>query len=555
MIIPQFHVGRLRRDAADAHAYGCTGLMGIHWRTRVLAPNFLALARAAWTQSPWNAHFGRPIVLDTTPVPDTRTGGKRAAFTAPIAGTEDDSVFQTCIYDLNGYTLAIPNGVYEVTLQFCESAYDAPGRRVFSVSVQGQSVASALDVFEQVGKNHGFEITTPGVLVDHERLQIDFQRAVEFPFIAGIRIRGVTRPSNQFAARAFDRNINCGGEAVTDYEADLPVSRSGVPFADLPRDLPCADLYTDWCRSEFGSGAAVELASLFARLDGGPDHCHEGKQTRLPRPADWLEGPGGISANATPWHLEQARYAFVDEFESLRPQIRGAGNLARFDYWRNSLRYLRAVGEIGCLRGDLDQTIKELAAETDPELQRARTRAEALPIRLALARAWERMMTWQLGAVETTGEIGTIANLEQHVRRNPRNVAFQAFNHHDVQLREWLGEPLPAEAEPTSDYLGQPRLIVTTPRPHALPGESLMLQVVVLDPRPPRSASLHWRPLGRDDFQQLPLDHVARGRHTVQLPPAAGTFEYFLRAETADGRALVWPATAPDLNQTVVVSE
>ena len=468
MIIPQFHVGRLRRDAADAHAYGCTGLMGIHWRTRVLAPNFLALARAAWTQAPWNARFGKPIVLDTTPVPDTRAGGKRASFTAPIAGTDDDSVFQTCVYDLSGYTLAIPNGVYDVTLQFCEAAYDAPGRRVFSVSVQGQSVASALDVFDRVGKNHAFELATAGVLVDHERLQIDFQRAVEFPFIAGIRIQGVTRPSNQFAARAFERKINCGGDAFAGYEADLPISRSGVPFADLPRDLPCEDLYTDWCRSEFGAEAAAELASLFTRLDGGPDQYHEGKRTRLPRPADWLEGPGGIPANTTPWHQEQARYAFVDAFEALRPQIRGAGNLARFDYWLNSLRYLRAVGEIGCLRGKLDQTMKELAAETDPELQRARTQADALPIRLALARAWERMMTWQLGAVETMGEIGTIANLEQHVRRNNRNVAFQAFNHHDAQLRDWLREPLPAEAEPTPRLPGP----AATDRHHPAPSRA-----------------------------------------------------------------------------------
>ena len=41
---PQLWVGRMRRDAADARRYGCTGLMGIHWRTRVLGPNVPALA-------------------------------------------------------------------------------------------------------------------------------------------------------------------------------------------------------------------------------------------------------------------------------------------------------------------------------------------------------------------------------------------------------------------------------------------------------------------------------------------------------------------------------
>ncbi|UCF38939.1 MAG: hypothetical protein JSU96_08925 [Acidobacteriota bacterium] len=53
MIIPQLWVGRMRKDAVDALRYGCTGLMGIHWRTRILGPNVLALARAAWEQEGW----------------------------------------------------------------------------------------------------------------------------------------------------------------------------------------------------------------------------------------------------------------------------------------------------------------------------------------------------------------------------------------------------------------------------------------------------------------------------------------------------------------------
>ena len=54
MTIPQLWAGRMRKDAADALKYGCTGLMGIHWRTRILAPNVSALAKAAWDQTGWN---------------------------------------------------------------------------------------------------------------------------------------------------------------------------------------------------------------------------------------------------------------------------------------------------------------------------------------------------------------------------------------------------------------------------------------------------------------------------------------------------------------------
>jgi len=60
MIIPQLWVGRMRRDAADALAYGCTGLIGIHWRTRILGPNISALAHAAWTQEGWNPDYPNP---------------------------------------------------------------------------------------------------------------------------------------------------------------------------------------------------------------------------------------------------------------------------------------------------------------------------------------------------------------------------------------------------------------------------------------------------------------------------------------------------------------
>ena len=53
LTMPQLWVGRMRRDAADALKYGCTGLMGIHWRTRILGPNVSALAQAAWDQGGW----------------------------------------------------------------------------------------------------------------------------------------------------------------------------------------------------------------------------------------------------------------------------------------------------------------------------------------------------------------------------------------------------------------------------------------------------------------------------------------------------------------------
>jgi len=76
MIIPQLWAGRMRRDAADALAYGCTGLLGIHWRTRILGPNVSALAHAAWQQKDWNPDFGKKIEPPKPKLTEGREGGR-----------------------------------------------------------------------------------------------------------------------------------------------------------------------------------------------------------------------------------------------------------------------------------------------------------------------------------------------------------------------------------------------------------------------------------------------------------------------------------------------
>jgi len=54
LLSAQLWVGRLRKDAYDAYRYGCDGLFGIHWRTRILCPNVSALAKAAWDCDQWS---------------------------------------------------------------------------------------------------------------------------------------------------------------------------------------------------------------------------------------------------------------------------------------------------------------------------------------------------------------------------------------------------------------------------------------------------------------------------------------------------------------------
>jgi hypothetical protein len=121
------------------------------------------------------------------------------------------------------------------------------------------------------------------------------------------------------------------------------------------------------------------------------------------------------------------------------------------------------------------------------------------------------------------------------------------------KLEAALGRPLPDDAKPSKAYSGPPRLIVPTVRSLAVSGEALRLKVIALDKQPVKSVTLCRRPLGRGDFQRIAAEHVARAVYAVVVPPLTGDIEYYLESEAADGRKLIWPATAPDLNQTVVV--
>jgi hypothetical protein len=549
MIIPQLWVGRLRRDAADALAYGCNGLMGIHWRTKVLSPNVAALARAAWDQSPWNPDFGKPVEPPEPLTTDVHIGGNTADYADnAIAGTEEPRIYQTCRWNVDGYRIRVPDGIYTVTLKFCEVHYRERGKRVFGIKIQGRQVVSDLDVFARVGANAALNLTFQNVAVENEELVIDFVRQVEYPFIAGIVIEEQTPDSEQRRANGFERRINCGGGALGEYESDLPPINSVPGLRDRPRDLPAGDFYANWALSQFGPQAAEALADLFTRLDGTAAESGP-RSANLPRPSDWKRGPGGIRIDRAPWSQRLGRYAFVDEMETLRPRVVGAGNLERFDYWLNTFRYLRAIGELACKRGRLDVIMERIDAEQDQQRRRAIAREQALPVRIELARLWERMMTHQLRVVSTPGEMGTIANLEQHVRRH--NAFLSA---HDETLARVLGDVLPDRVHPGLEYRGPARIIVPTVRSAVRERESLALKLIVLSRSHVRTVAVRWRPMGQGEFRAVAAEHRGRCVYSAALPPAEGSgLEYYVMAVTDHDGELVWPATAPSLNQTVVV--
>jgi hypothetical protein len=538
MIIPQLWAGRMRRDAADALAYGCTGLMGIHWRTRILGPNVSALAHAAWEQKRWNPYFGKKIKPPKPKLPESRQGGNAAQFpNNPIADTEMDTLYQTVIWDVKGYSLKVPNGSYTITLKFCEPHYNEIGKRVFGVKLQNKAVIDKLDIFAEVGRNRALDYTFEDVKVADGLLNINFVNVVEFPCIAAFIVQG----------RDITRKINCGGPAYKDYQADLPASDSN----DRPRDLPVRDFYADWAVTQFGPEVFQPIAELFTSLDGGPTAEDRGQRTaNLPRPSTWVKGPGGINPDERPWEQVSKEYAFIEKMAKLRPQVKGAGNLERFDYWLNNFRYLRAVGKVNCTWAKFNAAMKKVKDQKNPDEQKQLARQLVLPLRRELVAQVADVHRYLLTTVNTNGAMGNVTNWQQHIMPTLLTEPGQ-------ELANILSEDLPADAMPSNQYVGPLRIFLPTVRTSLNIGEDLKLKVIILPQNHPEDAALYWRTMGKGKFNKIALTHIARGVYFVRIPAnrIKADLEYYVKASSTNGRQVSFPATAPNINQTVVVSK
>ena len=473
---PQLFVGRMRRDAADALSYRCTGLMGLQWRTKILGPNVSALANAAWDQTGWNASFDRLTPEAVVPT-DGPLGGAVATYPGrKIGGTADAQLYQTCRYNFEGYNLKVPNGRYRVTLGFCEPHFDSSAERIGDFKLQGKTAIQELDIFARVGKFAALDVVSEDVVVTDGWLRLRIHARKSWPCISTVVIEG----------DRFARKINCGGPAYKDYEADLAVSMNNGY-------LPCDDFYADWATANFG---LAEIGDVFAAIDG-----------KVPQVNDGGCPSGRLTPVGQPWSDVAPQFAFVDELESLRPRVKGAGNLDRFDYWLSTFKYCRSLAQLRCAlaRPDADE----------------------------LARHYADAYRYLLATVNTPGGLATVVNMETHP-----GWGSSVAKHTD--------QPWPTE------YQGKPRLIVPTVRTLLGKGEDLQLKVIVLDNQSPKSAVFHWRPLGTGQFQTIPLRHVARAVCQVELRSPAEDFEYRIEATTANGSNLTWPASAPEINQTVV---
>jgi hypothetical protein len=153
-----------------------------------------------------------------------------------------------------------------------------------------------------------------------------------------------------------------------------------------------------------------------------------------------------------------------------------------------------------------------------------------------LMRSYADACRYLIATVNTPGALAMVINMENHAGWGPT-------------IAKHVKQSWPKE------YQGQPRLIVPTVRSVVNKGESVRLKTIALDPQPVKSVSVLVRQLGGRKWKTIPARHLARAVFEARLPAARDDFEYHVTAETAGGQKMFWPATAPAMNQTVVIAD
>ncbi|GHT23727.1 hypothetical protein FACS189430_07450 [Bacteroidia bacterium] len=284
-------------------------------------------------------------------------------------------------------------------------------------------------------------------------------------------------------------------------------------IAESDRGLEADDFWADWAENMFGKEIAEEAAAIFSSLDGKLEVIV-------------AQGcPAGIlTAYPEPWDKVKAPVNFVDDFCQLESKITSPGNLERFLYWKNFFLYYREQGILRCKLGEYERAKK---ADNPAELATVKKELEQITC---------RMMTYLQEYVSTNGGLMTIVFTQQS--------------------RYWLPLVAPLIDNPSKEYQGRDRIFINNLRTAALNGEKLTLPVFIHTKKQPKSTTLYWRELGgKADFKKIPLTHLAGSCYQVNLPSLSEQrqeIEYYIEAEL-DNQSLVFPPTAPQLNQTVVL--
>ena len=115
--------------------------------------------------------------------------GQTYTTTANIGYTTDDTLFQSERFQKNlAYAIPVENGDYTVNLNFAENYFDAAGKRVFDVSVEGALKLDNFDIYAAAGGKNQQVQESFQVKVTDEILNLDLNASVDNAKLSAIEV-------------------------------------------------------------------------------------------------------------------------------------------------------------------------------------------------------------------------------------------------------------------------------------------------------------------------------------------------------------------------------
>jgi hypothetical protein len=149
------------------------------------------------------------IVYVPDSVPPASGGTATVGTSYAIAGTTDDTLFDSYRYGTHSYNIAVANGTYQVALRFADNA-TAVNMRKFNVAIEGTTVLTNFDIFAEAGTNTALDKVFTATVADGT-LNLQFTNVTGNAKINAIVVR--TMPTAQTLIAA----INCGKTAAGNF--------------------------------------------------------------------------------------------------------------------------------------------------------------------------------------------------------------------------------------------------------------------------------------------------------------------------------------------------
>lgn len=185
-------------------------------------------------------------------------GGSLSSTNDPIAGTDEDALFQSERYGNFSYEVPVTEATYAVTLHFVEMYWEASGKRTFNVMIEGQATdLAALDIYREVGHDSRYSYTIENVQVSDGHLSIAIESLTEKGTVSGLAIYSID------------------GAYIEPPPATAPLPPEPEPASPENLGADCELVALPTALSALGQNAL--LPDPFKKLDG----------TRLSNHAEW----------------------------------------------------------------------------------------------------------------------------------------------------------------------------------------------------------------------------------------------------------------------------